>query len=86
MKPDMSYKGFTGTEDSFHLHMDLRNDGEVLKLLISPVEQDFVVTLDGIHLCTLTYYCEKWQLEDGKISRETAVKIGDAIEEFYSSN
>ncbi|MDF3078413.1 MAG: hypothetical protein K0S09_2302 [Sphingobacteriaceae bacterium] len=86
MEPDNSYKGFTGTEDSFLLHLDLRDNGELLKLLVSPVEDDFVVTLDGIHLCTLKHYCESWHLANGRISDETAVRIGDAIENFYSTS
>jgi len=86
MEPENSYKGFTGTEDSFLLHMDLRDEGELLKLLVSPAEEEFVVTLDGIHLCTLKHYCEKWHLTNGRISDETAVRIGNAIDKFYSSS
>lgn len=84
MEPDNSYKGFTGTEDSFRLHLDLRDEGEFLKLLVSPAEEEFIVTLDGIHLCTLKHYREKWQLVDGNISEDTTTKIGDAIDDFYS--
>ena len=83
MKPNNSYKGFVGTDDSFNLELDLTGDGEKLKLLISPADDDYVVTTDGIHLCTLKHYCETWVLTDGNINEETKETIGEAIDNYY---
>lgn len=83
MKPTKLYKGFVGTEDSFDLQLDLKGSGEIFTLLVSPVGDDYVVTLNDIHLCTLKHYCEIWVLEDGNISDETKQAIGNAIDNYY---
>ncbi len=86
MRQNNSFAGYVGTDDSFVLHVDLKGNGEMLRLLIIPNELDYVITTDGIHLCTIKHDCDdSWTLTDGHIKPEEVEKIGVAIKEHYKA-